>query len=99
MSHGASAEVTNPAAVIDWSKGDSQAIDQSCGDINFTHMEDGHAYNLFVRGREATICSFGADGLKFIYPDDHGRNSQGKRTLYSFVRFGSEVLVAWAPGY
>jgi len=89
----------NAPTVIDWSKGDSQATDQSCGDFAFTHMEDGHSYNLFVRGREATICSFRAAGMTFIYPGDHGTDSRGKRTLYSFVRFGSEVLVAWAPGY
>ena len=95
----ACAETPPPSVVVDWSKGDSQANDQSCGDIAFAHMEDGHSYNLFVRGREATTCSFSADGLKFVYPGDYGSTPQGKRTLYSFIRFGSEVLISWAPGY
>lgn len=92
------AEASAPA-VIDWSKGDSQAIDQSCGDFTFAHMEEGHSYTLFVRGRDAAMCSFSSEGLTFTYPANHGTTTQGKRTLYSFVRFGSEVLVTWAPGY
>src|ERR1700678_1227525 len=96
-SHGTSAQTTKSPLVVDWSKGSSQAIDANCGEIAFMHMADGQSYNLFVRGREATTCTFSAEGMTFIYPGDHGTASLGKRTLYSFVRFGSEVLVAWAP--
>jgi hypothetical protein len=87
------------SAVIDWAKGDNQDTPASCGAFTFTHMADRHSYNLYVRGKNSGTCSFRADGLTFRFPSNHGPTIQGTTTIYSFVRFGSDVVIAWTPGY
>jgi hypothetical protein len=85
--------------VIDWSKGANQSTDTSCGDFTFTHMQDHKSYMLFVRGKDRGTCVFKADGLTFLYPPNFSNTTQGTRTVFSFVRFGSDVLISWIPGY
>ena len=85
--------------VIDWSKGDLQDTSASCGDFTFTHMKDRHGYSLYVRGKNSGTCSFQAKGLTFHYPPNHGATQKDTTTVYSFGRFGSDVVVAWSPGY
>jgi hypothetical protein len=95
-SHAARA-ATDP--VIDWSKGDVQAIDANCGGFTFTHMRDHGSYSLWVRGTVLGTCTFHADGVTFLYPPNHGPTTHGTRTLYAFLRVGNEVVVTWQPGY
>jgi 2-keto-4-pentenoate hydratase/2-oxohepta-3-ene-1,7-dioic acid hydratase in catechol pathway len=85
--------------VIDWSKGAAQDTTASCGPFTFTHMEDRHSYSLYVRGKVSGTCSFHQEGLTFRFPSNHGATLAGTSTLYSFERFGADVLVAWIPGY
>ena len=76
-----------------------QATEASCGSFIFTHMQDHKSYTLLVRGKTPGTCAFKADGLTFLYPPNHGATSAGGATLYSFARFGSDVMVAWISGY
>jgi hypothetical protein len=95
--HAASA--TDTLIVIDWAKSYNQATTASCGSIAFKNMEDEKTYTLWIKGTSAASCSFHADGLTFHYPSNYGPTTQGATTLFSFVRFGPDVLVAWTPGY
>ena len=88
-----------PATVIDWANGDMQATEASCGGFTFTHMQDHKSYTLLVRGKTAGTCAFKADGLTFSYPPNFGATPPGTRALFSFARFGSDVMVAWISGY
>jgi hypothetical protein len=93
------AETAATGTVIDWSSGAAQDTKQSCGLFTFTHMEDRHSYSLYVRGKVSGTCSFRGEGLTFHFPSNHGPTLAGTSTLYSFERFGADVLVAWIPGY
>jgi hypothetical protein len=62
-------------------------------------MQDHKSYMLLVRGKVSGTCSFEADGLTFVYPPSFGATTPGTRTVVSFARFGSDVMVAWIPGY
>ena len=96
-STGARAE--EKATVIDWSEGSTQDTDANCGQFTFTHITDKQQYLLYVRGKTSNTCSFSADGLRFHYPSNYGPTSGGTATIFSFARFGSDVVVAWTPGY
>lgn len=85
--------------VIDWSKGAAQDTRASCGAFEFRNMENRHTYQLYVRGMQSGTCSFHETGLIFHMPPNHGTTTPGYTTLYSFARFGADVLVAWTPGY
>jgi hypothetical protein len=85
--------------VIDWSKGYVQASDANCGEMTFTHMRDHSVYTLWIRGAVSGTCSFQADGLTFLLPQNYGATTAQTKTLFSFARIGNEVIVAWTPGY
>ena len=85
--------------LIDFAKGDSQATNESCRTFTLANMKDGQAYSLFVRGTVSSTCSFNARGLNIEYPSNYGATTTGTHTLFSFQRFGSDVVVGWATGY
>ncbi len=85
--------------VIDWSKGPVQDTGASCGAFTMKHLADRHSYSLFVRGTVAGTCIFEAEGLKFHLPSNYGATTFGTTTLFHFLRFGSDVIVTWMPGY
>ena len=93
------ASENKPVAVIDWAKGAAQETDATCGVMRFEHMTNHQVYTLWVKGKAAATCSFQAEGLTFAYPPNFGTTTQGTKTLFSFGRFGSDVVVAWSPGY
>jgi hypothetical protein len=85
--------------VIDWSKGPVQDTAASCGTVAMKRLADRHSYSLFVRGTVAGTCVFEAGGLTFHLPSNYGSTTQGRTTLFHFLRFGSDVIVTWMPGY
>jgi len=87
------------ATIIDWSKGDVQATDASCGNITFKNMADRHGYSLWVRGTTSGTCVFESKGLKFHLPSNYGATTRGTSTVYGFGRIGPDVVVTWMPGY
>jgi len=89
----------NDPSTIDWSKGDLQDTRNNCSGITFKNLADRHTYALWVRGVAPATCHFQADGLTFHYPSNSGPTATGASTLYEFRRFGTDVLVAWTPGY
>ena len=84
---------------IDWSLANTQYTTASCGAFTFTNMQDGGTYQLFVEGTTSGTCSFSQSGLTFKLPPNHGATTASTMTAYSFTRAGSNVFVAWVPGY
>ncbi len=83
------------ATSIDWSRANMQYTTASCGAFTFTNMADGGSYTLAVQGATSATCSFTHSGLTFRLPPDHGATVASTHTLYSFVRMGTVVYVAW----
>jgi len=86
------------ATSLDWSQSNMQYTTANCGAFTFTNMQDGGNYTLAVKGTTSGTCSFSHTGLTFHLPTDHGATTASKHTLYSFVRMGADVYVAWAKG-
>ena len=84
---------------IDWSTGTTQYTTASCGAFTFTNMLDGNTYQLFVEGTTSGTCSFSQSGLTFKLPSNFGATTASTMTVLSFTRAGSNVFVAWIPGY
>ncbi len=87
------------AQAIQLSREIAQSTDASCGTIALEGIEDGESYMLWVKGRTSGFCSFQGAGLTFRYPPNYGPTTPDRGTLFSFTRFGAEVLVSWASGY
>jgi hypothetical protein len=88
-----------PPTVIDWSKSHHQATPANCGAFAFKNMENDKSYLLWVKGTAPGTCSFRADGLTFHFPSNFGPTTAGAATVFSFARYGNDVLVSWNPGY
>jgi hypothetical protein len=84
---------------VDWSNGNVQYTSANCGSFTFSNMQNGGAYTLAVKGGTSGTCSFSHTGLTFKMPSDHAASTASTHTLYTFLRAGSDVYVAWAPGY
>ncbi|NDC56763.1 MAG: hypothetical protein EBZ69_08170 [Alphaproteobacteria bacterium] len=84
---------------IDWATSNVAYTSASCGAFTFTNMKDGGSYTLIVKGTSATTCSFSQTGLTFKMPVGHGAATSTKHTVYSFIRAGTDVYVAWIRGY
>lgn len=93
------AETPEARLSIDWSLGDVQSTRESCGYFAFSSMQEGNAYSLAIMGQEAATCSFEHEGLTFHMPVGHGATTANTYTVYTFLRTGTHVFVAWAPGY
>ena len=102
--------VTNPAvnnttSTIDFSTGNIQYTTSSCGAFQFNNLKDGGTYTFIVKGTTAATCSFtaysdaGVTALTVHMPPDNGATTSGKQTLYSLLVAGTDVYVAWTPGY
>lgn len=78
---------------------------QNCQAYALHHLKDGGTYTFIVKGTTATTCSFtafvdaGVTPLDVSLPPGHGATFAGERTVYTFLVAGSEVFVAWVPGY
>jgi hypothetical protein len=102
--------LVNPSSVynasasttISWAQGTSQYTSASCGSFSFSSMTDGGTYQLTIDGTTSGTCSFSnsdSPTLTFRLPSNHGATTSGKKTIYSFVRNGTDVFVTWVPGY
>lgn len=98
--------VLNGTTTIDFSFGNMQYTAANCGSFALRNMKDGGSYSFLVQGTGAATCSFTAHGtadtsvpLTVRMPPDHGAVTSTRMTLYSFMVYGSTVIVAWTPGY
>ena len=96
--------ILNGTANIDFSSGNLQYTNSSCGAFSLQNLKDGGAYTFAVKGTSVATCSFsaysdaGVTALTVHLPTDHGATTTGKHTLYTFLVIGADVYVAWSPG-
>jgi hypothetical protein len=99
------AATVNATGTIDMSSGNIQYTNSSCGSFAFHHMKDGGTYMFVVKGTSVATCSFtafsdaGSTALTVHLPPDHGATTTAKHTIYNLTVVGSDVYVAWTPGY
>jgi hypothetical protein len=98
-------EVSNSTSTIDFSKGNIQYTSNSCGSFQFNNLKDGGSYTFIVKGTSSATCSFtaysdaGSTALTVHMPPDNGATTGSKHTIFSIIVGGSDVYVAWTPGY
>jgi hypothetical protein len=99
------ASVLNGTSDIDFSTGNIQYTNASCGAFNLNNLKDGGTYTLVIKGTTSATCVFTpysgnlSGGLTPKYPPGHGATTDTKMTIYSFMVVGSDVFIAWVPGY
>jgi len=97
--------VSNAASTIDFSTGNTQYTTSNCGSFQFNNLKDGGNYTFIVKGATAATCTFTAfsDGggtpLTVHMPPDNGNTTAGKHTIFNMIVGGTDVYVAWIPGY
>lgn len=99
--------VAAAAATIDFSGGNIQYTTSNCGSFQFNHLKDGGSYTFIVKGATSTTCSFtayagngaGSGNITVHMPPDHGATTASKHTIYNMIVAGSDVYIAWTPGY
>jgi hypothetical protein len=69
-------------------------------------MKDGASYVLVVKGATSATCSFtaysgsGTTGPLTIHmPPGHAASIANTHTMYNFMVLGTDLYVAWIPGY
>jgi hypothetical protein len=97
--------VSNAGATIDFSLGNTQYTTNSCGAFQFNNLKDGGNYTFIVKGATAATCTFtgfsdaGSTPVTVHMPPDNGNTTANKHTIYNLIVGGSDVYVAWTPGY
>lgn len=100
-----SAAFSNAGTTIDFIKGNLQYTPNSCGAFALWNLKDGGTYSFVIKGTSAATCSFsgysdlGTTILTMHLPPDHAATISGKHTFYTFSVVGTDVYVAWTPGY
>lgn len=84
---------------FDWNAANTQYTLASCGAMTFTNMQDGGSYSLAVNGGTSGTCTFSQAGLTFNFVPANGPTIAGKKTVYTFLRMGSNVYVTWVSGF
>ncbi|MEY4615235.1 MAG: hypothetical protein RJB66_195 [Pseudomonadota bacterium] len=99
------ASTINSTSTIDFSKGNIQHTTASCGSFSFWNLKDGGSYVFIVKGTTTGTCSFtafsgeGTGSLTVHLPPGHGASTNGTHTMYNLLVSGSDVYLAWTPGY
>ena len=99
------AATVNATTTIDGSTGNMQYTNASCGSFQFNNLKDGGNYMFVVKGTTAATCTFtaftdsGSNPLTVHMPPDNGPTTASKHTIFNLSVLGSDVYVAWTPGY
>ena len=99
------AGVSNASATVDFSTGNSQYTTSACGSFQLNNLKDGGNYMFVVKNSTSSTCSFtgysgaGTGALTVHLPPDHAATTVNKHTIYNIAVVGSDVYVAWTPGY
>lgn len=86
-------------AKIDWTGDYVRATEQSCGHFQFSGIEDGKSYTFIVRGKQGGKCIFQHENVTFRYPSFYAPAPAGYQAVFSFVRQGDDVFVAYTDRY
>jgi hypothetical protein len=98
-------QVVNATSTVDFSTGNIQYTTSSCGAFQLNNLKDGGSYTFIVKGTTSATCSFtaysdaGATAITVHMPPDNGATVAGKHTVFSLMVGGTDVYVAWMPGY
>lgn len=90
----------NGAAVaFNFNNGNVQYTTADCQAMTLTNMQNGGVYTIIVRGTVSGTCGFthGADSFYFV--PGIAATVAGTRTIFSFMKVGSEIYVNWTSGY
>lgn len=99
------APAVSASATVNFANGNIQYTTSDCGAYQFNNLKDGGAYTFVVKGSTSATCSFtaysdaGSTALTVKMPPDHAATTANKYTLYSLIVVGTDVIVAWTPGY
>jgi hypothetical protein len=96
---------SNATSTIDFLTGNIQYTTSNCGAFQFDNLKDGGTYAFIVKGSTAATCTFtafsgaGTGPLTVHMPPDNGNTIASKHTIFNLMVGGSDVYVAWTPGY
>jgi len=99
------AAVSNGSSTINAALGNTQYTNSNCGSFQFNNMKDGGNYMFVVKGTTAATCAFtaysdaGVTSLTVHMPPDNAATTTGKHTIFNLAVVGTDVYVAWTPGY
>jgi len=97
--------VSNSTGTIDFSTGNTQYTTNSCGSYQLNNLKDGGSFSFVVKGGTSALCSFtaysdaGLTPLTVHTPPGFGATTTGTHTVFSFMVVGTDMYVAWTPGY
>ena len=91
-------------STIAWNAGNQQSSNRNCGlatDFTFTNLMDGGTYTLVVTDIGTAQCDFAlpAGVTAFFWRPANAVRTANSRTVYTFMRIGTEVYVSWATGF
>jgi len=88
---------------VDWDLGNLQYTSYNVtGNVNMKNMKDGGAYTLVFTGTTTKTITFVhtvGTTLTFLYVPANGATLTGTKTVYTFVRAGTDVYVSWITGF
>lgn len=99
------ASVSNASTTIDFATGNTQFTTGNCGAYALNNLKDGGSYTFIVKGATAATCTFtafsdaGTTALTVHMPPDNGNTIASKHTIFSLLVGGTDLYVAWTPGY
>ncbi len=99
------ASTSNATATINFDEGNIQHTALNCGSFNLWNLKDGGSYTFIVKGTTPAVCAFtgfsesGTGPLTVKMPPDNGLTTNAKHTVFNLVVSGTDVYVAWTPGY
>lgn len=90
----------NSAAVsFDFNNGNIQYTSANCQAMTLTNMLNGGTYTIIVRGTVSGTCTFTHSSDTFYFMPANTSTVNGTRTIYSFMKVGTEIYVNWTSGY
>jgi phage-related tail fiber protein len=99
------ASISNASSTINFALGNTQYTASNCGAFQFNNLKDGGSYTFIVKGATAATCAFtgysdaGTTALTVHMPPDNAATTVNKHTIFSLLVAGTDVYVAWIPGY
>ncbi len=98
---------TISTGAVDFSAGNLVTTSFDCSSpISFANMRNGASYTLIVTDPGTTTCSFNtsvtgddAGTVTYYYQTPNDVRDPSTHTIYSFLRAGNNVYVAWVTGF
>ena len=101
----APADIAEASFLIDFGAKNIAFTNNICAAYILQNLKSGGTYTLIIKGTTSATCSFsafsdnGPSPLSVRMPPGHGATTDGQMTVYTFIVAGTDVFVAWVPGY